>query len=292
MDSREYVFLFPVNTLGDVPADFRTSVQGRSFEAGIFLPQDGTKWFTRPPNYPARLLLLNERCLSIVPHPTTQQPMVELNLDDLIQLETGNSLLRGWVQLRTRFASYHLLYNTRASRSLDRFIRAVRRRWLEDSLKRAQPEQRRPKIFGHQLDIKFRNMLDDALDRDETVLSQYFAAPLEDRHKVLIFRRIISRPGHLIALTSGNRLLWLNDEYGGYGARYTGTSISVPLSLFQSARLQSGPDQENFTVNFIDDFSWRISLHGSNSSCSEFVQTLNGYSDPEMPKHENLAAIQ
>ena len=102
MDSREYRFIFPVDTPADIPSDFRSSVQSRFFETGIFLPQDDTNWFTRLPEYPARLLLLNDRRLSIVPHPTTGQPTVEMRLDDLIQLETGTILLFGWIDLTHR----------------------------------------------------------------------------------------------------------------------------------------------------------------------------------------------
>lgn len=97
MDSRIYLFIFPLNTPADIPADFRESVQGRSFETGVFLPQDDTNWFTRPPEYPARLLLLDGRLLTIIPHPTSGQNTVGIKLDDLIQLEASNILLLGCV---------------------------------------------------------------------------------------------------------------------------------------------------------------------------------------------------
>jgi hypothetical protein len=95
MDSRAYVFIFPVNTPADIPDDFQPSVQGRLFETGVFLPQNDANWITGPPANPARLLLLQDRCLSIIPHPTSCQQAEELNLDELVQLETGSSLLLG-----------------------------------------------------------------------------------------------------------------------------------------------------------------------------------------------------
>ena len=93
-------------------------LEGRTFERGIFLPQADTEWFTQTPKYPARLLLLNARCLYIIPHPTSGQDIVELNLADIMQLETGSSLLSGWIHFSTRVSTLKLLYNTRASNQL------------------------------------------------------------------------------------------------------------------------------------------------------------------------------
>jgi hypothetical protein len=92
MNSRAYLFILPLHAPGDIPDDFGASLQGRPFERGIFLPQADTEWFTQTPKYPARLLLLNGGCLHIVPHPTSGQDVVELNLADIVQLETGSSL--------------------------------------------------------------------------------------------------------------------------------------------------------------------------------------------------------
>ena len=83
MNSRAYRFIFPLNTPADIPSDFRGSVEGRPFETGVFLPQADANWFTREPEYPARLLLLNDRYLSMIPHPTSEQPAAEIDLDEL-----------------------------------------------------------------------------------------------------------------------------------------------------------------------------------------------------------------
>jgi hypothetical protein len=88
-----------------------------------------------------------------------------------------------------------------------------------------------PKIFGQDLDIKFRNLLHHALDRDEVVLAQYCAPPFAYQVNFLIFRRTEWRPGHLVVLTSGKRLLWINDQYRGRYERYAGSVVSVPASL-------------------------------------------------------------
>jgi hypothetical protein len=272
MDSREYLFIFPVNTPGDIPEDFRASLQGRVFERGVFLPQDDTNWFTRLPEYPARLLLLNGCILYILPHPKSDQNVVELNLADIVQLETGTSLLSGWILLSTALSAIRLIYNTRASGELEQFIAVLRRRWL------GEPTASKPvdtKRFGAELDIKFRNLLADSLDLDESVLSQYFSPPLECRSEFILFRKSKWRPGHLIALTSGNRLLWLKDEYRGHWERYAAITVSAPLSFFRRCTVETGPDHSNIVVDFAFSSSWRIEISQEGSSCGGFSKSLN-----------------
>ena len=94
------------------------------------------------------MLLLDNRSLYIVPHPTSQQGTVKLALEELVRLETGNSLLLGWIQFNTRDTGWRLIYNTRASRSLDMFMVTLRRRWLGEPF---QTGTTLPKIFGQDL---------------------------------------------------------------------------------------------------------------------------------------------
>lgn len=280
MDSRAYIFIFPVNTSIDVPIDFQPSLQDRTFERGVFLPQDDTNWFTRPPDFPARLLLLDNRRLSIVPHPTADEPIVELALDDLVQLETGNILLFGWIQFNTRSASYRLIYNTRASESLDDFIAAVRRRWLCSS---REIEMTRPKVFGQELDIKFSNLLHDSLDPDEVVLLQYFTPVIRYRRRSFVFRRTEYRPGHLIAITSADRILWLTDQHRGRCERYAGITVSAPASLMLGSVVKESSDYRDLIVNFKTGASWQFSTHAAGPDCLTFSQFLNAYAASQQP---------
>jgi len=255
-----------------VPADFRTAVQDRTFDKGIFLPQDDTSWFTRPPKYPARLLLLSEHCLSIIAHPSAGLPATDLALDELVQLETGTILLHGWIQFSTPTATHHLIYNTRADRCLDEFIAAVRRRWLRAA---GNIKDMSGKVFGQELEIKFRNLLRYSLDPDEEVLLGYYMPPIELLARWLIFPRIQSRPGHLIVLTSGNRLLWLKDEHRGRCERYAGIAISVPVWLLDSCAAIKRPDRYDFEIAFKSGAPWRFSVYDTRSDCLDFSQCLN-----------------
>lgn len=274
MDSRAYVFIFPIRTPENVPVDFRAVVQGRTFDTGVFLPQDDTQRFSRLPAYPARLLLLNHRRLSILSHPASGEAPVDLALDDLAQLETGNILLFGWVQLSTRTATHRLFYNTRASDPLERFVMALQRRWLcSPPCNEGLP----PKIFGSELDIKFKNLLNDSLDHDEAVLLRYFVPPVERKTRKLIFRRIEFRSGHLLALTTGNRILWLRDEHKGHCERYAGITVSAPVYLLHSCSVQTISDRHELQLEFDSGATWKILIHDDGSECALFAQQLNAY---------------
>lgn len=284
MDSRAYVFIFPINSPVDVPIDFRSAVQDRVFEQGVFLPQDDTNWFNRPPKFPARLLLLSDNQVSIVAHPSFGEPALDLSFDELVQLETGNILLLGWVQFSTAVASHRLVYNTRASRSLDDFIAAVRRKWLRGT-GHVQPLP--VKAFGHDLEIKFRNLLHYSLDRDEAALLRYFRPPVEFQTRWLVFPRIQSRPGHLIALTSGNRLLWLKDEHRGRCERYAGITVSAPAWLLHRCTATKNLDRYDFEIQFKAGPPWRFAVYDAAPDSLDFPETLNAYAAGKCPFSEN-----
>jgi hypothetical protein len=176
--------------------------------------------------------------------------------------------------MSTRLSTDRLIYNTRASRPLEEFLVAVRRRWLAEPRRLNSSS---PKIFGPELDIKFRNLLHDALNRNEFVLSGYFVAPSKREDRFLLFRRVKWRPGHLFALTSGNRLLWLKDEYRGHWERYAGVTISAPLPLLQRSKVKNISAQDELVIDFASGFSWRITIRETNAACIEFSRVLNGY---------------
>ncbi|MGA7414818.1 MAG: hypothetical protein WBW33_30395, partial [Bryobacteraceae bacterium] len=261
-----------MNTPADIPRDFQTSVEGRTFETGIFLPQDDAHWFTRPPRYPARLLLLSNRWLSIVPHPASGLRTVDLNLDELVQLETAGILLIGWIQFTTRRSTERVDYNTRTGWVVDKFMAALRVRWLGEPSPKGTASS---KMFGAELDIKFRNLLLHELDRNEAVLLQCFTPPIKVQKRFLGLRRVSWRPGHLVALTSGNRLLWLKDEYRNRWERYAGIAVSVPTSLFQSSKMEASPSQEELIFHFLSGTSWRISIFWAASDWIGFADALS-----------------
>jgi hypothetical protein len=272
MDSREYVFIYPLRTNTDIPADFPQEFQSFTFETGIFLPQDDSNWFTRLPRYPARLLLLERRSLYIVPHPSSEQSLVELKLNDLVQVETGCILLHGWMKFTTRGGVQEIVYNTRGSRPLEMFLGLLKRRWLDNVPPLSNV---RADVFGDELDIKFKNSVRLELDQGERVVAQYFQAPVRIHNRFLFFRRVNWRAGNVLLLTSMNRLVWITDQFKGRRELYASMSLSIPCSLLQNCRVEDAEGQQSVVMSFCLGFSWRIPVHGPLQECSSWLSYVN-----------------
>jgi len=276
MDSRAYVFIFWIRTADDVPSDFRAAIQGHVFDFGVFLPQDDAHWFRRGPAYPARLLLLHDRQLSIIAHPASGEAVIDLPLDELAQLETGNILLLGWIHFSSAQATYKLLYNTRASDPLDDFVATLRRRWLGRPQRSEEPAG---KIFRSELDTKFRNLLHHSLDRNEVVVLQYFTPPVQYMTRKLIFHRTEFRSGNLLALTSGNRMLWLRDQHENRFERYAGIVVSAPVWLLRSCIAQTTPNGCELKVEFKAGPPWQIPIYDDDFDCRDFAELVSAHAN-------------
>ncbi len=194
-----------------------------------------------------------------------------MNLDELVQLETAGILLIGWIQFSTRHSAERLDYNTRANRMVDKFVAGIRKRWLGEPLATGTTS---PQVFGSELDIKFGNLLHYVLEGNEVVLAQCFTPPIKYQKRFLGLRRIDWRPGHLVVLTSGNRLVWLKDEYRGRWERYAGITVSAPASLFRSCVLEDTPDHSQLIIDFLPGASWRVPVYDSRSGWAGFSQAV------------------
>ena len=288
MDSREYAFIFPLRGEADVPADFRSLVNGRVFEHGIFIPRNDPKRFAE--DHPPCLMLLAASHLRIILHPagaiSASQSVTEFDLCELAQLEAGRSLLRGWLEFSTPVSVTRVIYNTRASAALDLFLTNLRRRWLGTPAAR---ETTQAKQFGHTLDIKFGNLLADALDPGEFVRAHCFNSPAERADGIALFRKKRWRPGHLLALTSGNRLLLLKDEYRGHQEPYASISIWAPLCSVTRCHMEAKFGQADFVIDFSAGASWRIAIGQDASGWVGFSKVLNdallqGFGDSGKPE--------
>lgn len=200
----------------------------------------------------------------MLPHPTSGEPPIEIGLPALLQLETGAALLRGWLRFTTSDRVHEISYNTRASRPLEKFLVALKRRWLHSF---PTIENCGTQVYGQQLDIKFRNSLDFELEGDERPVVQYFEPPLKSAQKLFIFRREHWEGGNLVLLTSLNRFLWITDQHGGRRELYTSSSFSAPFALARNAVLLDDKTGTYWSIEFTLGRTWRIPLHGSESDC-------------------------
>lgn len=284
MDSRAYVFIYPLRTNADIPDDFPQEVRTRNFETGVFLPQDDSNWFTRPPKYPARLLLLDGQSFHIIPHPTSVQSSVEIRLDELLQLETGTCLLLGWLRFTTSSGVHEIIYNTRASRPLEKFLNRLKRAWCSTP---SPIQSIHHEAYGDELDIKFRNSLHFELDEGEIALVQYFEAPVSFKRRFLFFHRLDWRSGNLVLLTSLNRLLWITDEHRERRELYASVSFSAPAPSLASARIEEINGRQNLAISFSRGNSWRLPVGGRAEEIASFLHSLNELAGHSVACHEN-----
>ncbi len=271
MDSRTYAFIFPINNPDDIPQDFRATVNGLPFEHGVFIPQEDVDRFA--PTYPARVLLLAHSILHIIPHPSSDEPTRQLNLDTLIEFETGTILLFGWIRFSTAGSDIRLPYNTCVSAKFDEFVAALRQKWLGPIQEMKLPKEH----FGAPLDIKFGNLLAGEMTHHESVLIRYFSTPAELTKRAGLLRRVKSQAGHLLALTTGNRLLWLKDEYGPYRERYACVAVSRPVLLFKQCYVHSEPTHTQITIDFALGPAWTIATTNPPTDSSQFADALNSH---------------
>jgi hypothetical protein len=271
VDSRTYLFIYALKTSADLPSDFRPRMGDLSFDTGVFLPQDDSTWFTRPPKYPARLLLLGGRSLYIVPHPTSEQPLVELKLDELVQLETGGALLRGWIRFTGKAGVHELIYNTRASRPLEQFLVILKGRWLG---KFSQKPNAPARLYGDDLDIKFKYSIEYELLETEIPAVQYFQAPIAFEKLFLFFKREQSQPGNLILLTSANRLVWITDGFRGRRELYAISSFSIPIHAFRSWRIEQVESDYFLELSFNMGLRWRVLVRQSSEHFGKELDQL------------------
>jgi hypothetical protein len=265
MDSRCYLFIFPIRGSDDIPADYPFAIKQLAFDTGVFLPQDESNWWTRPPRFPARLLLLAGRLLHIIPHPLSGEPPVAIPLDDLVQLETGTVLLFGWLKFVTAKEVLELRYNTRASRPLEIFLRDLKSRWIsqQDPLKITHPQ-----IYGEELDVKFRFEVSDEIRGEESIVLQYFRAPQQFEHRWFGFRRETGTAGHLLLVTSASRLLWVTDHYQNYRELYAAIRHNAPLSTLSDVRLAQEKEQLFLLLDFQAATSWCLPVEQKNEDWS------------------------
>lgn len=272
MDSRTYIFIYALKGNADIPADFGREARSIEFETGVFMPQDDSNWFTRPPKYPARLLLLGARSLYIVPHSTSGQSPVEIKLDDLLQLETGGVLLLGWMKFTTWSGIQELVYNRRASQPLERFLSALKLRWLGTA---STVPNVCTKTYGDELDVKFNYSMRDELEQGERALVRCFQIPVSFEKKIVFFRRVKWRPGNLILLTSKSRIVWITDQYRECRELYASVSFSAPCSLLQNCRAEAMEGGEFIVVSFTSGINWRIPMREPSAGIRSICQIVN-----------------
>lgn len=256
MDSRRYIFLYSLNTTDDLPDDFGSNLRKEKFEAGIFLPQDDPDWFGRI-DYPARILLLEDDMLYIASHPSSGESSIRISFSDLQELEMGRILLLGWLTFRFGGHECHLPYNTRGSRPLEEFLERLRRKWLNRG---AFVFRENEQDFGESLDLKFRNIRQQDIDRHDDVLLQFFEADREVHTRFLLFHLQNWKAGDLVAVTP-KCFVWITDRYRGRREFCGGIAHYAPLSAIRDISCQSASANHVMELLFVNSVKWKIPVY-------------------------------
>jgi hypothetical protein len=258
MDSRDYVFAFPVNGSADVPADFEPPPSVSDLVAGLFLPQSEPDWLRRRA-FPARILLLTRDGLWVVPHPGAMERRLFIPLRNLEALECGRILLIGWIGLRCGDVDLDLRYNRRCSDTVEKFLTKLKALWLSEKATQAELELPSRSDYGAALNVKFKYALEtEMIGDDEPPLMRFFL-PSVRRLRRRVFRYETWSAGDLVALTP-RRLLWITDRNRGLYEPYGTVSRSAPLTSLAGVHPCLFNNEPSFECALRRSQAWRFPL--------------------------------
>ena len=271
IDSRDYIVTFELSSIADCPADFRLPAALAGFEAGLFLPRDDPDWLGRSA-YPPHVVLLRDGHLDVIAHPSAADPEWECPLEDLVSVEAGHMLLKGWFRFTGCASQRTLPFNMRGYRAVSRFTRRFRQRWLGAETALATDGAA---VGTPELGIKFRYALSGELDRDETARSLVFQPSRTIRRRRWLLPTIQRTPSDLVALT-GRRLLWISDRDRTSYAPYGTVTSSMPLKRVAGANVMSSAEGCTLEIRTLSGITWKIPLAGDRRDETEaFASGLN-----------------
>ena len=266
IDSRDYIVAFLLYSPDDCPTDFELDACLRDFEVGLFLPRDDPDWFGRS-TYPPRILLLRNGQLTILSHPAVAGGVWECRLSDLISVESGHMLLKGWLRFAGNGFDRTIRYNTRGYRSVLRFIQRFREAWLGNSVGVGRD---RPVKRPADLTMKFDEALAIELDPGESVSAYFYEPPREICSRRWLFPRRTDAPGDLLVLT-GRRMIWITDRDRGVQARYGTVASSAPLGALIAVNAQSAITDSGaaLTIGLTCGVRWVVPLSAGRQAAAE-----------------------
>jgi hypothetical protein len=274
IDSWQYVVAIELRSIEDCPPDFELPASLAGFDAGLFLPRDDPDWFGRS-CYPPRILLLKGNALHIISHPSAGEPPRQWEVERISSVESGHTLLQGWLRFSGPGFDGAVRYNTRGLPPVSRFMQRLRA-----ALPRgAQPHRTAAVHFGGGLDIKFANALAGELDSAEAILMRVFQPPEEMRRRKWPLPRGRWSAGDLLALTD-RRLLWITDRERESRSRFGSITSYTRLDAVASIRLTSGRSGDRLEVDLNSGSAW------------QFPMALEGHAGRQRMVEDFVAALE
>jgi hypothetical protein len=203
--------------------------------------------------------------LYIASHPSSGECSIRIPFSGLQELEMGRILLLGWLTFRFGGRECHLPYNTRGSRPLETFLERIRQKWLTGGAFMFRENEQN---FGESLDLKFRNMRQQDIDRQDDVLLQFFEADREIHTRFLLFHLQNWKAGDLVAVTP-RCFVWITDRYRGRREFCGGVAYYAPLAAIRDISCQDSSAGHVLELSFVSSVRWKIPVYEDLVSAAE-----------------------
>ena len=254
VDSRDYIVPFAITNLEGVPRDFVRS-DLPAFRCGIFLPRHDAGLFGRS-SCPPRVLLLTSSTVVVLTHPRCGDPPAEIRLSDISSLETGNMLLRGWMNIGAGKIAKRIEYNTRCYSPIRDFLCELR----QAVFLRVNGGDIQWAHFGDEFDdVKFSRAGDSELDAEEIVGPSFLSLPRRHVRRVWMIHGEIRQPGDLVIFTD-RRFIWITDRYKGLREPYGRVTRSVRVSDIRSVCVRPSDREATLSIR-LRDCEWSIAVN-------------------------------
>lgn len=271
VDSRQYSFSFPINSLSTIPADFGDVPGVGRIRAGAFLPRGEPNHLGIRP-YSARVLLVTDSELAVMCHPSEHEVTLRVPIREIEGFEWGQMLLLGWIRFFWGGGSTVLRYNRRSSHPIEEAIQEIEGARHSPGLR--EPATRL-KSFGEPLNLKFECARSAQLLTGEEPSAQLFYPARCQMCWCWGLRRQVWSPGSLL-LATPTRLLWITEDYEGGYTPYGSVTHSADLSSIASVEAAS-PEQTDSgpVITFRSGRQWRVPVQQESESESwAFIETL------------------
>ncbi|MCL5746172.1 MAG: hypothetical protein M1541_19955, partial [Acidobacteria bacterium] len=191
--------------------------------------------------------------LEIRAHPACGENPAQIPLCELQFLELGHILLQGWLGITAAYCDRRLLYNTRSSPSVRRFLVALRSAFVPPDAKPAS----KPTNFGRPLDLKFRNAYADELTPGEELAAQFFQPAQLRLRRFGPLKREFWSPADLIAITN-RRVMWITDRYRERHEPFGTITRFAPFRAISEYACIPSQGGVNLAVALQSGLDWRV----------------------------------
>lgn len=251
----QYEHAYLINTRDHVPTDFPVEADFERLICGLFLPPRHPGRLNKSA-HSARIVLLFDDKVAVVPHPATESSPAEVRLDQILAVEHRRVFPDATITVRTPDNAQEWSYDLHAEGLVGEFLFQLRQILLTDE----QTEGRTSRAtFGEPLDHKFGCGESDNLDRSEPLIARFFSAPTTLIRKKWLLKTKTTVPGEYLALTS-RRALWLSDQIDDSYEPRGIMSRFAPLRQVADIDVRSQDGTCEIVLTLFGGIHWRLPI--------------------------------